>query len=300
MTTTVDHLAVAAPAEASPRKRFRAMRRFARNRPALIGAAFLVVLVLVAIFAPLVAAHDPNHQDLLFRLQKPGTKGHLLGTDEFGRDQLSRLIFGTRASLLFSVLACLVSIVVGAPPGLAAGFLAGKTDAVLGRVNDLLLAVPGLLIAIVVIGVLHGGLITAAIVFGAVSAPTFYRLVRAVTADVRGETYIEASRALGATTTRTILRDVIPNVLGPLVIQIALNLGVLVVAEATLSFLGLGLKPPTASWGGMLQSGTSNMTLAPFLVYPPGFMITLTVLAYLFVGDGLRRAFGTTRSAVAE
>jgi peptide/nickel transport system permease protein len=299
--TAVDDLVVLPADDAEPPpRRFRAVRRFAGNRLALVGAVFLVLLVLMATFAPLLAPHDPNKQDLLRTLERPGTDGHLLGTDEFGRDQLSRLIFGARASMLFSLVACAASVLFGAPPGLVAGFLGGKVDSAFGRVNDLLLAVPGLLIAIVVIGVLHGGLVTAAVVFGGVSAPAFYRIVRAVTADVRGETYIEASRALGSTTARTIQRDVLPNVLGPLVIQIALSLGVLVVAEATLSFLGLGLQPPTASWGGMLQSGTTNMMLAPYLVYPPGIAITLTVLAYLFVGDGLRRAFGTTRSAVAE
>jgi peptide/nickel transport system permease protein len=299
MTSTLDPPALAATGTVPDRRRFRALRRFTRNRAALAGAVILALIVLVAIFAPLLAPHDPNDQDLLRRFQPPGDGG-VLGTDDFGRDQMSRLIYGARASLLFSLLAMAVSVVIGLPQGLTAGFLGGKVDGALGRFNDMLLAVPPILLAIVVVGALGASLVNAAFAIGLVSAPRFFRIVRAVTQDVRGETYIEASRALGSTTRRTVLYNVVPNVLGPLVVQVAIGMGGYVTAEASLSFIGLGIRPPTASWGGMLQTAAANMTQAPYLVYPPGIMIAVTVLAYLLVGDGLRTAFGTTRSAVSE
>ncbi|MBW8825729.1 MAG: ABC transporter permease [Acidobacteria bacterium] len=299
MTATLDLPVLAAPEPAPVRRRYRALRRFARNRAAFIGALVLVALVVVAVFAPLIAPHDPYHQDLLRRFQPPG-RGGVLGSDDFGRDQLSRLIFGARASLIFSLLAMAVAVIIGLPQGLAAGFLGGKVDTALGRLNDTLLAVPAILLAIVVVGALGPSLVNASFAVGLVTAPRFFRIVRAVTQDVKGETYIEASRALGSTTRRTVLHDVVPNVLGPLIVQFAIGLGTAVTAEASLSFIGLGIRPPTASWGGMLQMAAANMTQAPFLVYPPGIMIAITVMAYLMVGDGLRTAFGTTRSAVSE
>jgi peptide/nickel transport system permease protein len=299
MTTAVDQVAVGAGGQGPPPQKLRAFGRFMKNRLAVCGAAFLLVLVVVAVFAPLIAPHDPNKQDLLLRFAPPG-RGGVLGADDFGRDQLSRLIFGARASLMFSLLAMTVSMAVGMPQGLIAGYFGGKADVALGRLNDAQLAVPGLLLAIVVVGALGATLVNAAIAIGFLSAPRFYRIVRAVTQDVRGETYIEAARALGCTTRRIILNNVLPNAMGPLVVQVAIGLGGAVTAEATLSFLGLGVRPPTASWGGMLQTAAGTMTRAPHLVYPPGILIAATVTAYLLVGDGLRSAFGTTRSAVGQ
>jgi peptide/nickel transport system permease protein len=279
--------------------RGRALRRFLHNRLAVAGAVFLVVLLLVAVFAPVFAPHDPNDQNLLLRYQRPGD-GYLLGTDDFGRDQLSRLIFGARSSLLFSLIAISFSAALGIPFGLAAGFIGGRVDGAISRLNDMMLSVPGLFLAIVVAGVLGKTLVNGALAIGLISAPRFFRVVRAVTADVRGETYIEASRALGATTPRILATNVLPNTLGPLVVSLAIGLGTAVVAEASLSFIGLGIQPPTASWGNMLQTASANITQAPHLVYPPGIMVGLTVLAYQLLGDGLRSAFGTTRSAVSE
>jgi peptide/nickel transport system permease protein len=170
----------------------------------------------------------------------------------------------------------------------------------MSRFNDMLLCVPALFLAIIVAGVLGRSLVNGALAIGVISAPRFFRVVRAVTADVRGETYVEASRALGATTPRILVTNILPNTLGPLVVQLAIGLGTAVVAEASLSFIGLGIQPPTASWGNMLQTAAANITQAPHLVYPPGIIIAMTVLAYQMVGDGLRSAFGTTRGAVSE
>ena len=299
MTATLDPPITASADVPQPTRRRSALRRFMRNRLAVAGAVVLVLLVVVAVFAPVLAPYDPNDQDLLGRFQRPGGD-HFLGTDDFGRDALSRLIFGTRVSVLFSLTAMVTSLVFGMPQGLIAGFVGGRTDSALSRFNELLMSVPGLLLVITVVGVLGPGLVTSAVTIGAISSPRFFRVVRGVTQDVRGETYIEASRALGCTTRRTLIHQVLPNVLGPLIVQIAIGLGTFVTAEASLSFIGLGVRPPTASWGGMLQTASANMISAPFLVYAPGLVIGLTVLAYMLVGDGLRSAVGTTRSAVSE
>ncbi|HLY82340.1 MAG TPA: ABC transporter permease [Acidimicrobiales bacterium] len=280
-------------------RRGRVLRRFVANRTAVAGAVFLVIVVLIAVFAPLLAPFDPNKQNLLLRL-KPPRHGHWLGTDEFGRDELTRIIYGARVSLIAALEAVAVATVGGIPSGMLAGFTAARMDAVLGRLNDALMSVPALLMALTVIAVLGPGLNTAMLAVGVIFIPRFFRIARAATQDVRHNTYVEASRAIGCTTRRTVLYHVLPNALTPLVVTLAIALGAAVTAEASLSFLGLGVKPPTPSWGSMLGAADSNMVLAPHLVYFPGIMIALTVLAFAMVGDGLAQALGTSRQAVSE
>jgi len=284
--------------EAVPR-RGRVLRRFLRNPAAVAGLVFLVVVILVAILAPLLAPHDPNEQDLLNRLQSP-SRDNLLGTDEFGRDQLSRLIYGARTSLVAAVEAVAIGTALGLPLGMLAGFASRFVDALLGRINDALMSVPFLLMALTVIAVLGPGLHTAMFAVGIIFVPRMFRVSRAAAQNVRNETYVEASHALGCTTTRTVLYHVLPNMLTPVVVTMAIALGSAVTAEASLSYLGLGVRPPTASWGSMLGAANSNLQQAPHLVYVPGIMIALTVLAFAMVGDGLAQALGTSREAVAD
>jgi peptide/nickel transport system permease protein len=285
------------PMARAPSAGRRIVRRFLAHRAGVIGLFVLLVLTLSAVFAPLLAPHDPDKIDLANKY-KAGLG--LLGTDDFGRDQLSRLIFGARASLLAALIVIVVAAGIGVPLGMIAGFKGRWTDAVLSRVNDALQSVPALIFALTVIAVLGPGLFNAMFAIGLVTIPRFFRVTRAVAIDVSGETFIEASHALGCSTKRTIFRHVLPNVLTPLTVQLALTAGSAVTAEASLSYLGLGVRQPTASWGGMLSNGSQALERGPYLVYAPGIMIGITVLAFMFVGDGLRQALGTHQIAGAE
>jgi peptide/nickel transport system permease protein len=277
-----------------PPRRGRLLRRFVANRLALAGTVLLILVVVVAVFAPLLAPHDPNKQDLIARLQRPGSDGHLLGTDQFGRDVLSRLMYGTRVSLLAALEAVAVAVVLGVPLGMLAGSASRRADQVLTWFNDALMSVPALILALTIVAVLGPGSLTNAMVaVGVVTAPRFFRVARAATQNVRNETFIEASRAIGCRRYRILGWHVLPNALTPLTIQVALTLGAAVVAEASLSFLGFGVRPPTASWGSMLNDAYVNLSLAPYLVYVPGITIAVVVLAFTLVGDGLRDALGT-------
>jgi peptide/nickel transport system permease protein len=265
----------------------------------MIGLGFLLLLAAVALLSPLIAPHNPTQQDLINRLQQPDGK-FLLGTDSFGRDQLSRLMYGARVSLLVGTGSMVIATVVGVSLGLLAGFVGGVLDTLLSRFYDAMLALPTLLFFFVVVAVFGHSLTALIVMIGLVFTVSFFRLARAQTQAVAQETYIEASRALGASTRRIVVHHILPNILSPLLVQVALGAGLAVTAEASLSFLGLGISPPTPSWGGMLQSGFEVVREAPYLVFGPGVLITLTVLAFAFVGEGLRSAVGTTRGAVTE
>ncbi|MBM4569086.1 ABC transporter permease subunit [Rhodococcus hoagii] len=269
---------------------------FVRRRPVTaIAGAFVLLLVLMAVFAPLIAPYDPYAQDVVNRLQPPSS-AHWLGTDDYGRDVLSRLIYGARISLQASLQAVALALVLGLPLGVIAGYRGGWVDTVLTRIMDALMSAPSLVLAITIVAVLGSGITNAMLAVGLVMAPRFYRVARASTMDVRGDTYIEASVALGCKTSRTIVRHILPNVMPPIVLVISVSLGTAVAAEASLSFLGLGAKAPAASWGSMLSTAASNMQLAPYLVWPPGVMIFLTVLAFTYLGDGVRRALTRSRN----
>ena len=273
----------------SSRRRF--LRRFRRQRPALVALAFLTLIFLVAVAAPLVAPRDPLEQDLAATLQGPGGE-YLLGTDELGRDVLSRLVYASRISLLAAAEAIAVAVLLGVPPGLIAGFAGGALDSLIMRLTDALMSFPPLLLAIAIVGVLGPSLTNAMVAIGIVYAPRFLRLMRATTLAVRQETFIEASRSLGCSTWRIIVKHVLPNVLSPLAVQIALTAGFAMLAEASLSFLGLGVQAPEASWGAMLGRASRFFDRAPWLVMFPGFAIAFTVLAFNTLGDGLRDSLG--------
>lgn len=290
------------PERAAPQPGFgrgRVLRRLLRNPAAVFGLVVVTLVVAMAVFAPLLAPYDPNDQDLLMRLQGPSAE-HWLGTDDFGRDQLSRLIYGARVSLVAAVQAVAIGAGVGVTLGMIAGFRGGRFDAAVGRVVDVMMALPGFLVAVTVLAVLGPGLTNAMLAVGLLLTPVFFRVARAATQDVREETYVEASRALGCTTRRIVVHHVLPNALAPVVVQIAILLGVAITIEASLSFIGLGVQPPTSTWGSMLSNANSYMSQAPHLIYVPGAMIAITVLACSLLGDGLAAALGTTRSAVAE
>jgi peptide/nickel transport system permease protein len=268
----------------------RFVRRFAANRLAVVGLVFLVVLVMLALFPSLFAPEDPNDQNLLDRFD---SGIGLLGADDLGRDQASRIIWGARISLAAGLIVVGVSAGVGVPFGIVAGYFGGRTDGIISRVSEALQSVPALIFALTVISVLGVGLVNAMLAVGIVTIPRFFRVARAAALDVTGNTYIEASRAIGCSSSRIMGRHVLPNTMAPLVVQVALTIGSAITAEATLSFLGLGVRPPTSSWGAMLSNGARNVSQAPHLVYAPGVAIVLTVLAFMFVGDGLRQALGT-------
>ena len=266
-----------------------------RKPVTMVAGIFILLLVIMAVFAPILAPHDPYVQDLVNRLQPPSAN-HLLGTDDYGRDVLSRLIHGARISLTASLQAVSVALILGLPLGVIAGYRGGWVDSLITRVMDALMSAPSVVLAITIVAVLGSGITNAMLAIGLVMAPRFFRVARASTMDVRHETYIEAAIALGCRPGRTIIRHILPNVMPPVVLVISVSLGAAVAAEASLSFLGLGAKAPAASWGSMLSTAASNMQLAPYLVWPPGVMIFLTVLSFTYLGDGVRRSLLRSRN----
>jgi peptide/nickel transport system permease protein len=256
------------------------------HRPsAVIAALYLCILVIVAIAAPLIASHDPSATSLLARYQRP-SGGHLLGTDQLGRDEFSRLVFGARTSLQASAISVAVSLALGVPLGLVAGYFGGLVDMILSRTIDALMSVPGLVLALGVIAVLGPDLNHAMLAIGIIFAPRVFRVMRASALEVRQTTFVEASEAIGCSRMRILTTHVLPNSLSPLLVVIAVSLGTAVLAEAGLSFLGLGVQPPTPSWGGMLADAKSRLDLK-YLVLSPGLALTVTIAAFTSLGESL-------------
>jgi peptide/nickel transport system permease protein len=283
--------AAAAPAWAGTRAPARrGARRLAgllRRTPVLLlGAVLVLVVVLVALAAPWLAPHDPVAQ-IAKPLLPPGG-AHLAGTDEFGRDELSRLIHGARVSLYVGVLAVLIALGVGGTSGVVAGYRGGWVDDVTMRVMDVLMSLPALVLAIAITSVLGPSLTNVMVAIGIVYAPTFARVARGPTLAVVGVPYIEAARAVGASGAAIVLRHVVPNVAAPILVQTTVSLSTAILTEAALSFLGLGTQPPTASWGLMLSAARQYMLIDPWIAVLPGSAIALTVLGFNLLGDGLR------------
>ena len=289
LTAVVDQPADALGDPVTARRRF--VRRFRRQPSAVAAFVFLVVVALVAVAAPLLAPHDPEAQDLRATLEAAGGE-HLLGTDDLGRDVLSRLIYATRISLLASAQAVAVAVGLGVLPGVLAGYLGGVVDTVVMRITDAVMSYPPLILAIALVGLLGPSLTNAMFAIGILYAPRFLRLMRGTVLSVREETFIEACRSVGCSTWQIIGRHVLPNVLSPLLVQISLVAGFAMLAEASLSFLGLGVQPPDASWGSMLGRATRYMDPVPLQVVYPGVLLALTVLAFNVLGDGLRDSLG--------
>lgn len=266
-----------------------AVRRFLRNRAAVVGLMLVVLLVLLAVFAPLLAPYAPDAQNLRARLRGPSAE-HWFGTDEFGRDILSRVLYGARISLFTGLVPVVSGLLVGTTIGLVAGYYRGRIDDVLMRVMDVLLAFPSLLLALAVVGALGPGLVNAVIAVAIVAVPGYARLARSVVIATREEEFVQAARALGARDPRLLVRHVLPTTLGPLSVQATLGIGFAILSMAGLSFLGLGVQPPTADWGEMLARGRRFLPDSPWLLLYPGAAISLTVLAFNLFGDGLRDA----------
>jgi peptide/nickel transport system permease protein len=274
------------------------VRRFCRNRVALASLAVLALIVLVAIFAPALAPHNPARSSLRNVLKPPGGI-YPLGTDDLGRDVLSRLIFAGRVSLLASVQALSIALVIGLPLGLVAGYVGGWTDLVITRFNDALMSFPALILAVVIVGLLGPSLTNAMTAIGLVYAPRILRVVRASTLSVRQEVYVTAARATGCSDARILLHHVLPNITGPLVVQATVLMGHALLAEAGLSFLGLGVQPPETSWGAMLGTAFPYLARAPTATVAAGCIISVTVLCFNLIGDGLRDSVGRARRAEA-
>jgi peptide/nickel transport system permease protein len=265
------------------------VRQFRRNRGGVAGCCIVVVFVLVAILADAIVPYDPVQQDLSVALQGAG-KSHWLGTDELGRDILSRIIMGARVSLLMSVAAVLAASLMGTLVGAVAGYLGGGLDHVAMRCIDVLLALPGILLAITIIAVLGVGLINVVVAIAISGVPVFARLARAVTLTVRENEYVQAARAMGATDGRILARHVLPNIVAPLLVQCTLLMATAILTASSLSFLGLGAQPPTPEWGAMLSTGRSYLTSSPHVGTFPGIALMAVVLGFNMLGDGLRDA----------
>ncbi len=288
-----------APQSASRASRFAALREFwhyfSMNRGAVIGLVVFVLLVVVAIFAPVLAPYAPEVQDKTSFLKPPvwqegGDPRYLLGTDPVGRDILSRLLHGARYSLLIGAVVVSLALVGGITLGLIAGYFRGWVDAVIMRVMDLILSFPGLLLALVLVTILGPGLFNAMLAISIVLQPHFARLTRAAVMAEKNREYVTSARVAGAGHIRLMLVTILPNCLGPLIVQATLSFSNAILEAAALGFLGLGAQPPTPEWGTMLATAREFITRAPWVVTFPGLAILITVLAINLIGDGLRDA----------
>jgi peptide/nickel transport system permease protein len=266
-----------------------ALRRFTRRPAAVVGMAVVLLFVAMAVGAPLLAPYNPNATSWSAVRKAPSVL-HWMGTDENGRDVLSRVLYGARASMTAGVLSALIAAAIGVPFGLIAGLAGGWTDAVIGRITDAILSVPFLILAIALAAFLGPSLENAMIAIGVAAAPAFVRVARGAAIDVATQDFVEAARAIGNPPWRVAVRHVLPNIIPPLLVQVTLAIAIAIVAEAGLSFLGLGQQPPAASWGSMLNSAQRFMTQAPWLAIFPGMAVFLAVLAFNLMGDGLRDA----------
>ncbi|MBI4279240.1 MAG: ABC transporter permease [Armatimonadetes bacterium] len=267
----------------------RAWRRFARYRPGVVALAFLGFLAVVAIFPDVFAPHSYTQ---VFRGMRgaPPTWSHPVGFDHIGRDMLSRIIWGTRVAFIVGLLATGIAVVIGVAIGAAAGYFGGRVDVVLSRIVDTLMAFPTLVLLITLAAVLGPGMVTTVVIIGLAGWAQYARVVRADMLSLREREFVLAARAAGASAARVIFRHGVPNLLGPIIVLATLGIGGIIILESALSFLGLGVQPPTPSWGSMLSDGRAFIQTYPQIAIAPGVMISLTVLAFNLLGDGLRDA----------
>jgi peptide/nickel transport system permease protein len=270
-------------------RRWKVLRRAARARLAPFGATVMVLAVLVALVAPVIAPYDPLAQDLGNTLAPPG-RTHFLGTDNVGRDVLSRVIWGTRISLLAGLVSVVLAVLAGSLLGVLAGYSGGRVDGLVMRVMDAVLSFPPLVLALALGAVLGAGLTGVLLALGVVYTPTFARLMRGQVLTITARDYVDAARALGAPGWRVAARHVVPNAVNPIIVQASLSVAFAILAEASLSFLGLGIQPPEASWGSMINAGRGYLQQAPWIVFGPGAALFVTVVGLNFVGDAVRDA----------
>lgn len=285
----------AANAGAPPRRTHRALARFMRNRAAVFGALLVALVVAAALFAPWLTPYDPVQASFMTVRQAPSAI-HWFGTDELGRDVLSRLLFGARASLLAGVVSVGIAVLLGVPLGLLAGYFGKLVDGVISRIADALLSIPFLILAIALSAFLGPSLVNAMAAIGISAMPRFIRLTRGQAISVKAEEYVEGARAIGLDHARIIVRYILPNVLPPIIVQGSLTVASAIIAEASLSFLGLGQLPPAPSWGSMLNTAKDFVSQAPWMSIFPGIAIFLAVLGFNLLGDGLRDALDPRES----
>ena len=265
------------------------LRRLWRNKAATVGLVVIGVMAVVALLAPLIAPYDPTAQNPLLQLQHPSL-AHLMGTDEFGRDVFSRIIYGTRPSLAVGFIAVGIATVAGLAIGVTAGYCGRWVDNVLMRIMDVIFAFPDVLLAIAIVAMLGSSLPNVMIAIGVVYTPIFARISRSAVLGITTMPFMEAAHAAGTPHLKIIARHVLPNIVAPIIVQISVSFAFAILTEAALSFLGLGIQPPAPSWGLMLSSGRQFIYTDPLLCLWPGIAIVLAVLAFNFVGDGLRDA----------
>ncbi|HXF82974.1 MAG TPA: ABC transporter permease [bacterium] len=265
------------------------LRRLRRSRSALLGGTILMLLILAAAAAPLLASYDPLAMNPLDRLQPPSAR-HWLGTDVLGRDLFARIVFGARISLQTGVVSVTIAILLGVPLGLLAGYYGGVVDRVVTQLVDLMLTFPGILLALVVVAVLGPNLLNAMLAVGISAAPNFARVVRATVLAVREQAFVDAARAIGCTNRRIMGRHILPNTVAPIIVLGTLGVAGAIIAGAALSYLGLGIQPPTPEWGALLSEGRNYLRVAWWMTTFPGLAIMTAVLSINLLGDGLRDA----------
>src|SRR5882757_3406552 len=267
----------------------RALRRLFKRKAAVFGIVVIVSFILLAAFAPWIVPYDPIATSWT-AVRKPPTALHWFGTDELGRDVLARVVYGARASLMAGAISVTIALTIGVPLGLLSGYRGGFIDALISRITDAMLACPFLILAIALAAFLGPSLANAMIAIGISATPIFIRLTRGQVMNVKVEDYVEAARAMGNPRWRIALFHILPNIMPALLVQATLSIAAAIIAEAALSFLGLGQQPPAPSWGSMLNSAQRFLTNAPWMALWPGFAIFLVVLSFNLVGDGLRDA----------
>ncbi len=267
-----------------------AWRRFRKNRRAVFGGILVLLLLAAGIFAPVLTKYDPYTQDLINKCLGPSWE-HLCGTDNYGRDIFTRILYGARISLIVGWVSVITSCLLGGTLGAVAGYYGGRVDNVILRIMDIFLAIPTILLNISIVAALGGGLVNMLIAMGISSTPTYCRTLRAEILKVRNQEFVEAARAAGASDLNIIVKHIIPNCLAPMIVRVTMSIGSAILSCASLSFIGLGISPPTAEWGSMLASGREFIRTAPHICTFPGLAIMLTVFSLNLMGDGIRDAF---------
>ncbi|MBW8728287.1 MAG: ABC transporter permease [Inquilinus limosus] len=284
-----------APDAATRKQRSRGLQKFLRNKGAVVGAVLVLAFALLAILAPLVTPQDPL-QTSFSVIRKAPSAAHWLGTDDLGRDIYTRLAYGARASLMAGVISVAIALAVGVPFGLMAGYYGGLVDGAISRATEAMLAIPFLILAIALAAFLGPSLGNAMIAIGLSAMPIFIRLTRGQVLSVKTEDYVEGARSIGLPDRWIIIRYILPNVMPPLIVQATLTIATAIIAEASLSFLGLGQQPPSPSWGSMLNTAKNYMSQAPWMSIFPGGAIFMVVLGFNLLGDGLRDALDPRES----
>lgn len=260
---------------------------FFKNKLSVVAGIIIIMIIMISLLAPIISPYDPNVQDLDKSLE-PASAAHWFGTDMQGRDILSRIIYGTRTTLLGALLVVLLSVVIGVPLGLISGYFGGKIDNIINRVWDIILAFPTILLAFIIVATFGRGFENAVIALGIVYVPMIARLVRSVTLVEKQQSYVDAARSLGFSHARVIFRHILPNCISPIIVQVAIDFAYAIIDLAALSFLGLGVQPPTADWGYMLSEGREYLLVAPNVALASGFAIMITVISFNLFGDGLQ------------